>query len=169
MGGTAGRAWRKNRFRAPYLRNGLWEAGYAVDTLETALPWSRIPSALEAVETALRRGLEPSGETVHVMSHVSHVYPDGASLYTTYLFRLAGPEADLDRWRTLKGAASRAIVASGGTISHQHGVGLDHAPYLAAEKGTLGMAAIAAATEALDPEGLMNPGKLMAEEPRRVG
>ncbi len=161
VGGTAGRAWRKNRFRAPYLRNGLWEAGFAVDTLETALPWSKIPAALEAVEAALRRGIEPHGEAVHVMSHLSHVYPDGASLYTTYLFRLADPEVTLERWRTLKGAASRAIVEAGGTISHQHGVGADHAPYLAAEKGPLGMAALGAVMKTFDPEGLMNPGKLI--------
>ena len=161
VGGIAGRAWRKNRFRAPYLRNGLWEAGFAVDTLETALPWSRIPAAVEAVEAALRRGLEPHGETVHVMSHLSHVYPDGASLYTTYIFRLADPDATLERWRTLKGAASRAVVESGGTISHQHGVGGDHAPYLEAEKGVLGLKALGAAVKALDPEGLMNPGKLL--------
>lgn len=161
VGGAAGRAWRKNRFRAPYLRNGLWEAGFAVDTLETALPWSRISAALEAVEGALRRGLEPHGEAVHVMSHLSHVYSDGASLYTTYLFRLTDPEATLERWRTLKGAASRAVVASGGTISHQHGVGTDHAPYLAAEKGPLGMAALGAVMRTFDPEGLMNPGKLV--------
>lgn len=161
VGETAGRAWRKNRFRAPYLRNGLWEAGFAVDTLETAVPWSRIPAALEAVDGALRRGLEPQGEAVHVMSHLSHVYPDGASLYTTYLFRLADPEATLARWRALKDAASRAIVAAGGTISHQHGVGTDHAPYLPLEKGPLGMAALGAVVKTLDPEGLMNPGKLI--------
>jgi len=161
VGGTAGRAWRKNRFRAPYLRNSLWEAGFAVDTLETALPWSRIPAALEALEGVLRSGLEPYGEAVHVMSHLSHVYPDGASLYTTYLFRLADPETTMERWRALKGMASRAVVESGGTISHQHGVGTDHAPYLAAEKGPLGMAALGAVMKTFDPEGLMNPGKLV--------
>jgi alkyldihydroxyacetonephosphate synthase len=133
-----------------------------VDTLETALPWSRIPAALEAVEGALRRGLEPHGEAVHVMSHLSHVYSDGASLYTTCLFRLTDAEATLERWRMLKGAASQAVVASGGTISHQHGVGTDHAPYLAAEKGPLGMAALGAVMRTFDPEGLMNPGKLVS-------
>ena len=161
VGEIAGRAWRKNRFRAPYLRNSLWEAGFAVDTLETALPWSRIPAALEALEGVLRSGLEPHGEAVHVMSHLSHVYPDGASLYTTYLFRLADPETTMERWRALKGIASRAVVESGGTISHQHGVGTDHAPYLAAEKGPLGMAALGAVMKTFDPEGLMNPGKLV--------
>ena len=86
-----------------------------------------------------RRGLEADGERVHAFSHLSHVYPSGSSIYTTYLFRLsADPDANLERWGRLKAAASAAIVAGGGTISHQHGVGRDHAPYLAAEKGAPG-------------------------------
>jgi len=61
----------------------------------------------------------------------------------------------------MKSAASQAITTLGGTISHQHGVGLDHLPYLAAEKGTLGMAAISALCHQFDPKGIMNPGKLV--------
>jgi alkyldihydroxyacetonephosphate synthase len=90
------------------------------------------------------------------------VYPDGASLYTTYVFRLADPDTDLRRWRRLKDAASRAIVDEGGTISHHHGVGTDHLPYLAAEKGALGLQALADVCRRFDPQGLMNPGKLVA-------
>ena len=67
------------------------------------------------------------------------------------------------RWRALKAAASAAIVAHGGTISHQHGVGTDHAPYLAAEKGALGLAAIGALLRRFDPQGIMNPGKLLQD------
>ena len=157
-----GSSWRAQRFRTPYLRNSLWEAGYAVDTVETAAPWSRIPGLARAVASALRTGLEAEGERVHAFSHLSHVYPTGSSLYTTFLFRLADdPDRTLDRWRRLKGRVSEAIVAGGGTISHQHGVGTDHAPYLAAEKGALGMAALADLARRFDPEGLMNPGKLL--------
>jgi alkyldihydroxyacetonephosphate synthase len=71
-------------------------------------------------------------------------------------------EAALDRWRRLKQAASRAIVALGGTISHQHGVGLDHKPYLVHEKGELGIAALQTLCRQFDPHGIMNPGKLVA-------
>ena len=157
-----GAQWMKNRFRAPYLRNSLWEAGYAVDTLETALPWTRVPQALAGMEGALRTALAPAGERVHVFTHLSHVYTDGSSLYTTYIFRLApDPDETLARWRLLKEGASRAVVAAGGTISHQHGVGVDHAPWLEAEKGALGLRAIGDALRTFDPEGLMNPGKLL--------
>ena len=61
----------------------------------------------------------------------------------------------------LPGVTSQAIVAQGGTISHQHGVGIDHLPYLAGEKGELGTAAIRDLCRCFDPEGMMNPGKLV--------
>jgi alkyldihydroxyacetonephosphate synthase len=163
LGGAAvGKQWQKGRFRIPYLRNTLWEAGYAVDTLETATSWSNVPTLLGAVEQALRTALLDVGERVHVFTHLSHFYTDGASVYTTYLFRIAAdPEQTERRWRAAKTAASRAIVAHGGTISHHHGVGIDHAPYLAAEKGELGMAVLRDVCARFDPHGIMNPGKLL--------
>jgi alkyldihydroxyacetonephosphate synthase len=152
----------KNRFRTPYLRNTLWELGYAVDTLETATAWSNVPGMLERIENALHSALEERGERVHVFTHLSHLYPHGSSIYTTYLFRLAAdPEQTLQRWSRLKTAASQAIVEMGGTISHQHGVGVDHLPYLPAEKGELGMKALHDILHSFDPQGMMNPGKLI--------
>lgn len=160
--GAVGRSWMAERFRSAYLRNALWEAGYAVDTLETAADWARIPALASAVASALRTGLTDAGERVHAYTHASHVYPTGTSLYVTYLFRIAAdPDETLARWRRLKDAASRAIVAGGGTISHQHGVGRDHRPYLVAEKGELGIAVLRDVGRRLDPDGLMNPGVLL--------
>ena len=167
LGGAAvGKQWQKGRFRIPYLRNTLWEAGWAVDTLETATCWSKVPKLLVAVEQALRTALLDAGERVHVFTHLSHFYSDGASVYTTYLFRVA-PDADesLRRWRALKTAASREILAHGGTISHHHGVGADHAQYLAAEKGELGVAVLRDVCARFDPQGIMNPGKLLPPPP----
>jgi alkyldihydroxyacetonephosphate synthase len=161
-GGAMGRKWSVNRFRAPYLRNTLWEAGYAVDTLETAVPWASVPALAAEIEDALRGALAEQGERVHAFTHLSHVYTSGSSIYSTYVFRLAAdPEESLDRWRRLKHAASQAIVTYGGTISHQHGVGLDHRDYLPAEKGELGIDTLRAAFRRLDPQGMMNPGKLV--------
>jgi alkyldihydroxyacetonephosphate synthase len=161
-GRVFGAQWTKNRFRAPYLRNSLWEAGYAVDTFESAASWSRVPTLLAGLEGALRRGLEPWGERTHVYTHLSHVYGDGSSLYTTCLFRLAPtPEETLARWQRLKRDASEAIVTAGGTISHQHGVGVDHARWLEREKSALGLAVLGDVLRRFDPHGLMNPGKLL--------
>ena len=180
-GGLIGEQWRKSRFRSPYLRNTLWEEGYAIDTLETAIRWSAVLLTAGRVKDVLRDGLIEDAERVLVFCHLSHVYADGASIYFTYLFRRAAdPEQTRDRWRRLKGAASEAIVEQGGTISHQHGVGVDHAGYLVAEKGATGLRALEAMRRSLDPDGLMNPGKLLpglpidnieliAEDKRDVG
>ncbi|PWH12955.1 MAG: FAD-binding oxidoreductase [Anaerolineae bacterium] len=164
-GSLIGHTWRKSRFLTPYLRNTLWELGYATDTLETAVPWSSVEAMTAALMAALTNGLQSFHERVLAFAHLSHVYRDGASIYATYLFRRSGdPDQDLARWQTLKASASQAILAHGGTISHQHGVGLDHAPYLQNEKGALGMEALQAVCRAFDPQGMMNPGKLLAQQ-----
>jgi alkyldihydroxyacetonephosphate synthase len=162
VGRSFGEQWQKSRFRTPYLRNTLWEKGYAVDTLETAVAWSQVPQTIDAIEGALYTALADSSERVHVFTHLSHLYPYGSSIYTTYLFRLGmDAQESLHRWRSLKRAASLAVVGMGGTISHQHGVGLDHKEYLVAEKGRLGVNALSSLFKQFDPEGLMNPGKLV--------
>jgi len=163
VGRTFGKEWHKSRFRTPYLRNTLWEMGYAIDTLETAVDWANVPAMLQAIDDSLRSGLGDVGERVHVFSHLSHLYPYGSSMYTTYLYRISPePEETLRRWQVLKAAASSAIVSHKGTISHQHGVGTDHLPYIVAEKGPLGMAVLGDLCRRFDPDGIMNPGKLVA-------
>ncbi|MBP8852294.1 MAG: FAD-binding oxidoreductase [Moraxellaceae bacterium] len=164
-GQLLGKKWEFNRFRSPYLRESLWQLGYAVDTLETAVDWPRVTPALEAIESALREGLRDEGEQVFPFTHLSHIYSQGSSIYTTYVFR-AGKDykETLARWQKLKHTASEVIVKMGGTISHQHGVGRDHAPYLPAEKGELGMKALTALCRHFDPEKRMNPGKLLLDE-----
>jgi alkyldihydroxyacetonephosphate synthase len=168
VGRKMGSEWRKSRFTTPYLRNTLWDFGYAVDTLETALTWSSLPAATDAILGALRQGLDDRGERVLAFAHVSHVYPTGASIYVTYVFRLANTAGEmLERWQKLKTAASRSILGYGGTISHQHGIGLDHQPWLENEKGGLGLESIAALTRVFDPKGIMNPGKLIGNRAPR--
>jgi len=164
-GSLPGRGWARSRFRAPYLRDALWESGYAADTLETAAGWSAVQRTRGAVDRALNEALEDEGERAHVFSHLSHLYPTGSSIYTTFVYRSGtDPEVTLDRWRRLKAAASEAVVAEGATISHHHGVGSYHAPYLESEKGALGVRAIGAAFGALDETGVMNPGALLPRQ-----
>jgi alkyldihydroxyacetonephosphate synthase len=164
VGGSIGRRWLATRFAAPDLRDTAWDAGYALDTIETAVDWTRLPDLAASLGRVLRHGLDDRGERVHAFSHLSHLYPNGSSIYATYVFRRAAdPDETLERWRRLKAAASAAIVAAGGTISHQHGVGRDHLPYLPAEKGELGMAALADVARRFDPDGIMNPGVLLED------
>jgi alkyldihydroxyacetonephosphate synthase len=84
----------------------------------------RVKPMMLALESAATHALAQDGEKVHTYTHLSHIYAQGASVYTTFAYSLAGDYAkDLARWRRLKTAVSEAIVANGGTISHQHGVG----------------------------------------------
>ena len=164
VGQMIGHKWKQNRFRNVYLRNSAWRQGYAIDTVETAVDWPRVTGMMQAVERAAADALLGFDESVHTYTHLSHLYAQGASVYTTFVYRLAGGyDADLARWKALKQAVCEAIVANGGTISHQHGVGVDHAPYLAAEKGELGMRTLRELCRHFDPRGMMNPGKLLCD------
>lgn len=157
-----GEAWVEKRFLTPYLRNTLWDLGYALDTLETAMPWSKLQETRNAVVQEIAHGLEADNEPVLVFSHISHVYTNGGSIYVTYLYRRAqDPHETLARWQNLKTAASQTIIDRGGTISHQHGVGIDHKPYLPIEKGALGTQMIRNMIKDVDPNNIMNQGKLI--------
>lgn len=160
LGAAAGRAWEHGRYRGPYLRDELMDLGYFVETLETSHTWSRYGELYAAVGDALRGALEAQGTPGIVMCHLSHAYRDGASLYYTFIAPRR-PGAEIEQWSTVKTAACEAIVACGGTITHHHAVGRDHAPYMPAEVGELGVAALRALKERLDPAGVMNPGKLL--------
>lgn len=162
VGRTMGKVWKKNRFRSAYLRNTLWDLGYAVDTVETAITWDKVTQTMKAIEKSLHEAFKPGNERVHVFSHLSHVYPSGSSIYVTFIFRLLEtPHETLEAWKRLKLAASQTIVSAGGTITHQHGVGTDHKQYLTAEKGSLGINTLKQLFNHLDPDQNMNPGKLL--------
>ncbi len=163
IGAAIGKRWAQNRFHGVYVRNTAWKHGYAIDTVETAVNWPKATALMNAVEQAARNAMAKDQERVHAFTHLSHVYRQGCSVYSSFIFRAAPTlEQNLECWARMKKAVSEAIVAHGGTISHQHGVGMDHAPYLPAEKGPLGMDLIRAMARELDPEGIMNPGKLFA-------
>jgi alkyldihydroxyacetonephosphate synthase len=146
-----GERWAHARFDGPHLRDDLLDRGVMVETLETATSWSNLAALREAVRAALPGLL--------VGCHVSHLYPTGASLYFTVLGRRSDDPAA--QWRALKAAATDAIAAAGGTITHHHAVGRDHAPWMGAEVGELGLGVLRALKDRCDPAGIMNPGKLL--------
>jgi alkyldihydroxyacetonephosphate synthase len=160
LGRSPGRAWLRSRYAAPYLRDELLDRGIMAETLETATSWSRLEDLHGAVAAALRDSLSARETPPVVMCHVSHLYPSGASLYFTFLARQQRDDP-LGQWSAAKTAASEAIVAAGGTITHHHAVGRDHARWLGAEIGELGLELLRAAKSRLDPAGIMNPGKLL--------
>jgi alkyldihydroxyacetonephosphate synthase len=153
--------WRHSRYSGPYLRDALLGAGVLAETLETATTWKGLSGLRDAVTAALTGSLAAAGNgTAPVVScHVSHVYPEGASLY----FTVAASAGDdpLARWAAAKRAAGNAITEHGGTITHHHAVGTDHLPWMAEEVGELGLEMLRAVKRTLDPDGILNPGKLI--------
>ena len=150
-----GESWARGRFWGPYLRDDLLDRGVLVETLETATTWSGLERLRDAVSGALGGAL---GRAL-VGCHVSHLYPTGASLYFT-VFAAQDPADPAGQWRRAKVAASDALVAAGATITHHHAVGRDHAPWLDAEVGGLGVELLRSLKQRCDPAGIMNPAVL---------
>lgn len=160
LGQAAGRSWEHGRYQGPYLRDSLMEMGAMVETLETSHTWSKLAELHAAVGDAISGALTGQGTPGLVFCHLSHAYADGASLYFTFISR-ARHGAEVEQWQAVKRAACEAIVSTGGTITHHHAVGRDHAPYMEAEVGRTGLDVLRAVKDELDPAGIMNPGKLL--------
>lgn len=161
LGRRVGDSWRHGRFSGPFLRDTLMDHGFLVETLETATTWRELDALHDTVLDTLHRALRTAGSPGPlVMSHVSHVYETGASLYVTVLAR-ADPADPAGQWRTAKCAVTEAIAASGATVTHHHGVGTDHEPWMSGEVGELGLDILRAVKAQLDPAGILNPGKLV--------
>lgn len=159
LGEAPAQAWEHGRFNAPYLRDALLNAGAIAETLETATRWFNLTNLRSAVTTALTESLAAQGTPGIVMCHISHTYPTGASLYFTVVCAQAADP--LAQWAAAKRAAGDAIVAAGGTITHHHAVGVDHRPWMGSEVGDLGGRVLRAVKDAIDPAGILNPGKLI--------
>ncbi len=159
LGEGPGETWRQGRYRAPYLRDPLLDEGALVETLETAGFWSALPELKAKVTEALVAALSEQGTPPLVLCHVSHVYETGASLYFTVIS--AQTDDAVAQWRKAKAAASEAIAAVGGTITHHHAVGTDHRDAYANEIGPLAVETLQAVKSVLDPNGILNPGILI--------
>lgn len=160
VGGSPETMWEKHRFSTPYLRDQLLTEGIIVETMETAAPWSRIEDLHETIKQDIEKSLAERGTPALVLCHISHLYTSGCSLYYT-VFAQQQEGQEMEQWKALKTAASDAAVNNGGTITHHHGTGADHAPWLPQETGDLWLQMLRAAKAEVDPEGIMNPGKLM--------
>lgn len=161
LGSSVGNSWLRHRYDGPYLRDSLLDRGYIVETLETATHWSGIHRLRAAVADALTSQLSRDGRTAYVMSHISHVYETGASLYFTAI--VAAAADPVTQWAAAKAAAMDAITAADGTITHHHAVGRDHMPWLEAEVGLEGMRLLRGIKGLVDPQAILNPGVLAGE------
>ncbi|HET6794534.1 MAG TPA: FAD-linked oxidase C-terminal domain-containing protein, partial [Acidimicrobiales bacterium] len=153
-------AWRNAFIRAPYGRDALVGMSMIVDTFETACTWDAFPAlhagATAAVEDSLRR-ICGNG---YVTCRFTHVYPDGPAPYFSVMAP-GRPGSEVSRWDEIKAAASEAVLAHGGTITHHHAVGRDHRPWYDRQRPDLFAAALRGAKAVVDPAGIMNPGVLL--------
>jgi alkyldihydroxyacetonephosphate synthase len=150
-------AWRDAFLQAPYLRDTLIAAGIFAETFETAITWDRFDGFVSLVRAAIEDALGGEGR---VTCRLTHVYPDGGAPYFTVLAPARRGE-ELEQWDEVKAAASEAIIAAGGTITHHHAVGRDHRPWYDRQRPGPFAAALTAAKRAVDPAGVLNPGVLI--------
>lgn len=162
LGESAGQEWYQHRFENPYLRDVLMDYDILVDTLETATEWDNVWDLYGRVRNAISQAYDRLRIKGVVTVHLSHMYPTGSSIY---FILLATPHVgqELEEWWTIKKAASDAIVAGGGGISHHHGIGLDHRPWLVHEIGEEGLRLLRNLKQTVDPEGILNPKKLLPD------
>jgi alkyldihydroxyacetonephosphate synthase len=156
-GNTLVAEWLEDRNDTSGLQ-ALTRKGYVVDTMEIAAPWSK----LDAVYAATTEALRAAGASV-ASCHLSHSYLDGACLYFT--FAATPPPSDVEStYLALWDAGQRAVLAAGGNLSHHHGVGLNRARFMGEALGP-GFGVLNAVKRALDPNGILNPGKLGLPHP----
>ena len=165
LGTSAGERWYHGRFGSPYSRDPMMDHGIGIDTLETSTRWSNIEALRDKTVAAIEGAIAANTPVQNdrsgiVMCHVSHSYPDGASLYFTFVFPRQ-LDREIEQWQAIKRAASDALLENKGTISHHHGVGVDHTPWLREEKGEIGFQLLKKIKAEMDPNGVMNPGKLL--------
>jgi alkyldihydroxyacetonephosphate synthase len=153
--------WRNAFIRMPFARERMVARAIIGDTFETAITWERFETFHDTVKAATERAIrDATGKPGQVTCRFTHVYPDGPAPY--FSFHALGRHGALaEQWHAIKAAASDALIAAGGTITHHHAVGRDHRPWYDRQRPPLFAAALREAKRALDPKGLLNPGVLI--------
>jgi alkyldihydroxyacetonephosphate synthase len=153
-------SWREAFLRAPYLRDTFVAIGVLSETFETAITWDRFDAFHASVLERTRAAVDEVCGQGSVTCRFTHVYPDGPAPYYTILAP-ARRGSELEQWAEIKAAASEAVLAAGGTITHHHAVGRDHRPWYDRQRPEPFADALRGAKAALDPAGALNPGVLI--------
>jgi alkyldihydroxyacetonephosphate synthase len=160
LGTRPSRLWMRVRFLHPYLRDELMDRSVLVDTLETAATWERLPRLHSEVRHAIAKAIGRTAPGALVLTHLSHAYRDGASLYFIFMARQhRGHEGE--QWQLIKDAATEAILEHGGALSHHHGIGRMHKVWVPRYLGPRSTMFLEGLKGQWDPQHIMNPGKLI--------
>jgi alkyldihydroxyacetonephosphate synthase len=161
VGSSPGELYDQKKFDTPYIRDYLLDRGAPADVSETAAPWSVLPGLYDTVMGAARGAFAELGVQGYVMCHLSHSYHAGACLYFTFAFRPSVGADALAQYDVVKAAVQQAFVDGGATLSHHHGVGTEHARWLAQDISEPGVAMLRALFGGVDPGANLNPGKIV--------
>jgi alkyldihydroxyacetonephosphate synthase len=161
IGTGPGVLFDQKKFDTPYLRDFLLDRGAAGDVSETAAPWSRLGTLYGEVIAKAEGVYQQFGKTGYIMCHLSHSYHSGACLYFTFAF--VGGDDMLGEYDQVKKAIQQAFVDNGGTLSHHHGVGLEHSAWLEQDISAEGVKVMRGLFGAVDPGDNLNPRKLVAD------
>jgi len=161
VGTGPGVLYDQKKFDTPYLRDFLLDRGAAGDVSETAAPWSRLVEVHAAARKAAHDAYASLGTTGWIMSHMSHSYHSGACLYFTFAFVFG--DNPLEEYDVVKQAIQQSFVDNGGTLSHHHGVGVEHSPWMEQDVSPEGVALLRGLFTAADPGENLNPGKVTPE------
>lgn len=159
VGKGPGILYDQKKFDTPYLRDFLLDMGAAGDVSETAAPWSKLIAVHENVYAAAQKAFDEIGIKGWIMSHLSHSYHSGACLYFTFAFVF--DKDPIAEYNVVKRAIQQAFIDSDATISHHHGVGLEHAPWLSEDISPEGAKLTTGLFASADPKGNFNPGKIV--------
>ncbi len=161
IGTGPGILYDQKKFDTPYIRDFLLDMGAAGDVSETATPWSSINQVHDAAYAAAQAAYDEIGIKGWIMSHMSHSYHSGACLYFTFAFVFKNDP--IAEYNLLKNSIQQSFVDNKATISHHHGVGVEHSPWLEDDISTEGVAIMRGLFTASDPGSNFNPGKVTAE------
>lgn len=159
LGGEPGRAFQAGKYDFPYLRDFMMDRGVLADVSETATMWSNLLPLYQAATASIQSAMDGESTGSWVGCHVSHTYHSGASLYFTFGFVPKSGD-EFVRYLRVKRAAEDSFLSNGATLSHHHAVGIEHLPWLPREISPAGIKAVEALKNGLDPQNLLNPGKL---------
>ena len=161
VGSGPGEMYDQKKFDTPYIRDHLLNYGGLADVSETSAPWSKLEPLYDGVVAAANKAFAELGVAGWIMSHLSHSYHSGACLYFTFAFRETDRLDALEQYATVKNAIQQAFIDFGGTLSHHHGVGLAHAPWLEQDISPAGVSIVRALFDGVDPGHQLNPGKIV--------
>lgn len=160
LGSGPGALYDQKKFDTPHLRDFLLEQNTVGDVSETAAPWSQLTTVHKAAYDAAQRAYARLDKTGWIMSHMSHSYHSGACLYFTFAY-VFDEENPYEEYHMIKPAIQQSFIDSGGTLSHHHGVGVEHQPWMEQDISPEGVRLMHGLFEVADPGGNFNPGKIV--------